>query len=101
MILAAIPAYNEEVAIGSVVLRAKKYADAVLVIDDGSSDATAKIAELAGALVIRHELNMGKGIAIRDAFVKAREMNADILVCLDADGQHNPDGNGTCVRDNE
>ena len=91
MILAAIPAYNEEVAIGSVVLRAKKYADTVLVIDDGSSDATAKIAELAGALVIRHELNMGKGIAIRDAFVKAREMNADILVLLDADGQHNPD----------
>jgi glycosyltransferase involved in cell wall biosynthesis len=91
MILAAIPAYNEEVAIGSVVLRAKKYADTVLVIDDGSSDATSKIAELAGALVLRHEMNMGKGIAIRDAFVKAREMNADILVLLDADGQHNPD----------
>jgi|WetSurMetagenome_2_1015567.scaffolds.fasta_scaffold61817_2 glycosyltransferase involved in cell wall biosynthesis len=91
MIIAAIPAYNEEIAIGSVVLRAKKYVDAVLVIDDGSSDATAEIATSAGALVLRHERNLGKGIGIRDAFLKANEMQADILVCLDADGQHNPD----------
>jgi glycosyltransferase involved in cell wall biosynthesis len=91
MILAAIPAFNEEVAIGSVVLRAKSHVDHVLVIDDGSPDATAKIAELAGAEVIRHERNLGKGMALRHAFLRAREMNADILVCLDADGQHNPD----------
>jgi glycosyltransferase involved in cell wall biosynthesis len=91
MILAAIPAYNEEIAIGSVVLRAKKYVDAVLVIDDGSSDATADVAAAAGAVVLRHERNQGKGIAIRDAFLKARELQADILVCIDADGQHNPD----------
>jgi glycosyltransferase involved in cell wall biosynthesis len=91
MILACLPAFNEEVAIGSVVLRAKKYVDAVVVIDDGSSDATADIATSAGAIVIRHDRNLGKGIAIRDAFLKAREMQADILVCIDADGQHNPD----------
>lgn len=91
MILAAIPAYNEEVAIGSVVLRAKKHVDRVLVIDDGSSDNTAAIAELAGATVIRHGQNQGKGMALRQAFVYARECSADILVCLDADGQHNPD----------
>jgi glycosyltransferase involved in cell wall biosynthesis len=91
MILAAIPAYNEEIAIGSVVLRAKKHVDAVLVIDDGSSDATADVAASAGATVLRHGKNQGKGIAIRDAFLKARELEADILVCLDADGQHNPD----------
>jgi glycosyltransferase involved in cell wall biosynthesis len=91
MILAAIPAYNEEVAIGTVVLRTKKYVDKVLVIDDGSSDATAQIAELAGAEVIRHPKNMGKGVAIKDGFMKAREYGADILVCIDSDGQHNPD----------
>jgi glycosyltransferase involved in cell wall biosynthesis len=91
MIIAAIPAYNEEIAIGSVVLRAKKYADTVIVIDDGSSDATSAIAGLAGATVIRHSSNQGKGIALKDAFLRAQEMDADILVCLDADGQHNPD----------
>jgi glycosyltransferase involved in cell wall biosynthesis len=91
MIIAAIPAYNEETAIGSVVLRAKQHADAVIVVDDGSSDATAAIAELAGAVVIRHERNLGKGNALRTVFLRAREMNADILVCLDGDGQHNPD----------
>jgi len=90
MIIAAIPALNEETAIGSVVLRAKQHVDAVIVIDDGSTDATGAIANLAGAGVIRHDRNMGKGIALRDAFLKAREMNAEILVCLDGDGQHNP-----------
>jgi len=91
MILAAIPAYNEEIAIGSVVLRAKKHADIVLVIDDGSSDATAAVAAAAGALVLPHERNLGKGAAIRDAFNRAKELGVDILVLLDADGQHNPD----------
>jgi glycosyltransferase involved in cell wall biosynthesis len=91
MILAAIPAYNEETAIGSVVLRAKKYADTVLVIDDGSADATSAIAALAGAEVIRHDRNQGKGMALKNAFLRAKEMDADILVCLDGDGQHNPD----------
>lgn len=91
MIIAAIPAYNEETAIGSVVLRAKQHADTVVVVDDGSSDATAAIAELAGAVVIRHERNLGKGMALRNVFLRAREINADILVCLDGDGQHNPD----------
>ena len=91
MILAAIPALNEETAIGSVVLRAKLHADTVLVIDDGSHDKTARVAELAGAIVIRHDRNMGKGMALRQAFLRAREMKADILVCLDGDGQHNPD----------
>jgi glycosyltransferase involved in cell wall biosynthesis len=91
MIIAAIPALNEETAIGSVVLRAKQHVDAVIVVDDGSYDKTARIAELAGASVIRHDSNRGKGMALRDAFIRAREMNADILVCLDGDGQHNPD----------
>ncbi|MDD1680272.1 MAG: glycosyltransferase, partial [Methanoregula sp.] len=62
MIIAAIPALNEETAIGSVVLRAKQHVDAVIVVDDGSYDKTAKIAELAGASVIRHDVNRGKGM---------------------------------------
>jgi len=91
MIIAALPAYNEELAIGSVVLRTKKHVDTVVVIDDGSADATGEIARLAGAEVVRHETNLGKGAAISTAFEKARESGAEILVLLDSDGQHNPD----------
>jgi len=91
MILAAIPAYNEEVAIGTVVLRTKRHVDQVFVVDDGSYDKTAMIAELAGASVFRFKENQGKGIALRYAFLHAKEIGADIVVCLDGDGQHNPD----------
>ncbi|MDY6965849.1 MAG: glycosyltransferase family 2 protein [Halobacteriota archaeon] len=86
-----MPAYNEEVAIGSVVLRARRHVEKVIVVDDGSTDATSKIAELAGAEVIKHERNLGKGAALRDAFEWVRGLDADVLVILDADGQHNPD----------
>ncbi|MFP3910377.1 MAG: glycosyltransferase family 2 protein [Archaeoglobaceae archaeon] len=89
-IVAALPAYNEEVAIGSVVLGARGYVDEVVVVDDGSSDRTAEIAEAAGAIVLKHEKNLGKGYALKSAFQVARELNADILVCLDGDGQHDP-----------
>src|SRR5512145_2292085 len=91
MIIAAIPAYNEEIALGSVILRAKKHVDSVIVVDDGSADATSAIAALAGADVIRHDRNQGKGVALKHAFLRAKELDADILVLLDADGQHNPD----------
>jgi glycosyltransferase involved in cell wall biosynthesis len=90
-IIVAIPCLNEEVAIGSVVLRAKKYADSVVVIDDGSNDSTAEIAKLAGAHVIKHENNQGKGAAIRDAFDYAKLHGAEILVLIDGDRQHNTD----------
>jgi glycosyltransferase involved in cell wall biosynthesis len=90
-ILVVIPCYNEEVSIGSVVLRSYNYADHVVVIDDGSHDKTADIARLAGAEVIRHEVNQGKGAGIRHAFEYAVKAGADILVLIDGDGQHNPD----------
>ncbi len=89
-IIAAIPCYNEERFIGSVVLKAKRFVDQVIVIDDGSTDGTAMIAEAAGALVIRHEVNEGKGIAMNTAFQWAKESGVQAMVMLDGDGQHKP-----------
>jgi len=90
MKVACIPAYNEERAIAPVVVGAMKYVDKVVVCDDGSTDMTGQIAERLGALVIRHERNMGKGEALRSLFRVARELDADVMVTLDGDGQHNP-----------
>jgi glycosyltransferase involved in cell wall biosynthesis len=90
-IIVVIPAYNEERFIGSVVLSAHKYADKVVVVDDGSSDATADIARAAGAIVVRHEQNLGKGVALNTGFRKARELYPEAVVTIDADGQHLPD----------
>jgi len=85
-----IPAFNEEKTIARVVLEAQKYADKVVVCDDGSSDMTAEIAERLGADVVRHERNLGYGAAIQSLFRRARELGADVLVTLDEDGQHDP-----------
>jgi glycosyltransferase involved in cell wall biosynthesis len=90
-IVAAIPAFNEEIAIGSVIARARQHVDEVIVIDDGSADNTCRVAELMGATVLRHAINSGKGMALRTAFEWAMDKQVDILVTLDADGQHNPD----------
>jgi glycosyltransferase involved in cell wall biosynthesis len=89
-IVAAIPCLNEERFIGSVVLKTKKFVDSVVVIDDGSCDATADVAAAAGAKVHQHEENRGYGAAIRTALARGRQMRADVLVILDGDGQHNP-----------
>jgi glycosyltransferase involved in cell wall biosynthesis len=86
-----IPAHNEERFIGSVVLKARQIVDAVIVIDDGSSDATAEIAEAAGAVVVRHEGNKGKGVALNTGFIKAKSYNPDVVITLDGDWQHLPE----------
>jgi len=90
-ILAVIPCLNEGQFISDIVTRALKYADRVIVIDDGSTDNTAEAAEKAGAKVIKHGVRRGAGAATRSAFEAAKEYEADILVTLDGDGQHNPD----------
>jgi hypothetical protein len=88
--LAAIPCFNEEVAIGSVVLKARSHVDEVLVIDDGCMDSTAKVARDAGATVISHGTRRGKGQGIKSALRYAVDRNYDCLVLMDGDGQHNP-----------
>ncbi len=89
-VLAGIPAYNEARSVGSIVLLAKQHADEVIVVDDGSTDNTARIAELAGATVIRHTQNRGKGAAVQSILAQAKKRNPDVLILLDADSQHNP-----------
>lgn len=82
-----IPAYNEAKSIGDVIARCKQFCDEVIVVDDGSTDDTAKIAESLGALVIRHERNFGIPKATQNGFKAA---HGDIIVTMDADGQHDP-----------
>jgi glycosyltransferase involved in cell wall biosynthesis len=90
-IIIGMPAYNEAKYIGSLVLQAKRYGEEVVVVDDGSADATASIARLAGAAVIKHEQNRGYGNTIQTLLNEAKQRNTDILVILDADSQHDPD----------
>ncbi|HJX69924.1 MAG TPA: glycosyltransferase family 2 protein, partial [Dehalococcoidia bacterium] len=89
-VIAAIPCFNEERFIGSIVLKTKKYVDRVIVIDDGSTDDTAQVASDAGATVYRHSRNLGYGAAIRTAYREARNLGVDVMLTLDGDGQHEP-----------
>ena len=88
--IAIIPCYNEEQSIGSVILKTKRFVNQVLVVDDGSNDETKKIAKDAGAIVISHRKNKGKGAAIRTGFKFALDNDYDYVVTIDGDGQHNP-----------
>lgn len=85
-----LPAYNEEERIYPVLQQVLRYKNRVLVIDDGSVDQTAKIAEKLGALVLRHKVNLGVGAAKKTGTEAAWKMGADAVIMLDADGQHNP-----------
>ena len=91
MKIACIPAYNEESNIENLVKSAKNHVDSVVVCDDGSTDNTADIAKKVGAIVISHKVNKGYGASIISLFDYARENNADVMVTIDGDGQHNPD----------
>ncbi len=87
-----IPAYNEEKTIGKVVRGIKELDPRinVIVVDDGSDDATFKVAEEAGATVVRHPINLGQWAALRTGFTISLMNDADIIATLDGDGQHDP-----------
>jgi glycosyltransferase involved in cell wall biosynthesis len=87
-ITVGIPAYNEEKNIASVISKLKKHADTIIVCDDGSDDLTGEISQQLGAIVIKHVKNKGYGAAISSLFLKAKELESDVFVTFDADGQH-------------
>ena len=89
-LIALIPAYNEAARVGDVVARTRPHVNEVVVIDDGSDDDTAAVAEKAGARVLRHERNRGKGGAIATALDDFERSKAEFAIFLDADGQHDP-----------
>lgn len=85
-----IPAYREATRIGPVVRSAVAQGGLVLVVDDGSPDDTARVAQEAGAVVLRHERNRGKGAALETGFQEAVRRGCEVVITLDADGQHDP-----------
>jgi dolichol-phosphate mannosyltransferase len=90
-VIAAMPAFNEEKYIAKTILGCKPYVDEVIVVNDGSSDATAMIATACGARVVYHDVNQGYGAAIRTCFETAKDMQAHAMVIIDSDGQHDPE----------
>ncbi len=97
-VLVGIPAYNEAATVGDVVTAARKHADEVLVVDDGSDDETVEQAKQAGARVAPHEQNEGYGASLGTIFRYAYVRDAEHLVLLDADGQHDEDDIPDLVR---
>lgn len=91
LIIACIPAFNEEKNISSVLTKVKKYTQEIIVYDDGSTDKTAEVAQQCGAVVIRNSKNKGYGKALSSLFKQALLRKADIMITLDSDGQHDPD----------
>ena len=87
-IVAIIPAYNEEKALADVIERTLKHVDKVIIVNDGSVDNTAEVALDAGAELINHNTNLGKGEALKSGFKAV--VDDSIIVTIDGDGQHNP-----------
>jgi len=85
-----IPAYREENSVAEVVMEARRCLPDVIVVDDASGDATAQRAEAAGAIVIRREVNGGKGAALIEGFQYVLQNGFDAVIALDADGFHDP-----------
>jgi len=89
-VCAVIPAYNAARTLAPVIDGVKKYVETVIVVDDGSSDETMRVAKEHGAETLRHEVNKGKGEALKLGFERAKELGFDAVVTVDADGQHDP-----------
>lgn len=90
VILAVIPAFNEEANIREILGQVSRYVNSIIVIDDGSCDSTFREAALENVKVIRNRRNMGKGAALKRGFIECLACNPDIIITLDADGQHDP-----------
>jgi len=89
-VMVIIPAYNEEQTIADVLTRTRSFVDEIIVVNDGSSDRTEQIARTQGARVVSHVINRGLGAAIGTGFEMASRLQADVVLTLDADGQHDP-----------
>ncbi len=89
-VIAIIPAYNESQKIVDIINSTLKYVTSVIVVDDGSNDETSQLASTTGAKVIRNNRNIGKGNAIKRGLFESLKYNPDIIVTIDADGQHDP-----------
>lgn len=87
-LIVGIPAFNEENNIALIITKLQSVFEKIIVCNDGSSDMTGQIAEKMGAIVVNHTKNLGYGAGIRSIFLKAKELDPDILVTFDADGQH-------------
>ena len=96
-IVVGIPAYNEEKNIGKTIVELEKIADEIIVCDDGSNDLTGEISKKMGVIVVKHSKNLGYGAGIRSIFLKAREIEADVLITFDADGQHSYEAIGEYI----
>lgn len=96
-VIAVMPAYQEAARVRAAVLASLPHVDMVVVIDDGSKDGTGTIAAEAGGLVLRHMMNRGQGAALKTGNQAALELGADIIVHIDADGQHDPLGIASLV----
>jgi glycosyltransferase involved in cell wall biosynthesis len=87
-IVIGIPAFNEEENIAKIITNLKKITDSIIVCDDGSSDMTSDIVKELDVNLIQHKKNLGYGAAIKSIFEKAKEIDSDVLITFDADGQH-------------
>jgi glycosyltransferase involved in cell wall biosynthesis len=97
-VCALIPAFNEAESIGSVIRGAKEQVETVILIDDGSSDATADIAEAAGAVCLRRRRNQGKGTALREGIALIAGCDFSHVLFMDGDGQHRPEDIPSLIR---
>lgn len=89
--LACIPAFNVQEQISDVITKSLKMVDRVIVCDDGSTDQTSEFAKNSGAIVLKHDKNLGKGEALKTLFEYAKKLDADIIVTIDGDGQFLPE----------
>jgi len=89
-VVVCIPVLNEEKNIAKLILDTKKFSNKIILIDDGSSDYTSKIAKELGVEVLIHEKNLGKSAALQTGFKRAMDFSPDVVVTMDGDGQHDP-----------